>query len=111
MNDLSQIGIPTDSLAVVLTNLLDNAIEACRRIDGYREIFCDILYEDGLYISIRNTSNPVQIKDEKIPTSKPDLLSHGVELMSVGYVLDQLKAEYTFRYDNGWFHFVTEIEC
>ena len=110
VNDLSALTIPTDSLVVVLTNLLDNAIEACRRIDGNREIFCGVLYDDGLYISIRNTSEPVEVVDGKIPTSKQDSLSHGFGLMSVTYVLDKLEAEYTFGYDEGWFHFAAEIE-
>ena len=110
VNDLSAVTIPTDSLVVVLTNLLDNAIEACRRLDGYREIFCSILYDDSLYISIRNTSEPVAVVDGKIPTSKQDSLSHGFGLLSVTYVLDQLEAEYTFGYDEGWFHFAAEIE-
>lgn len=110
VNDLSALTIPTDSLVVVMTNLLDNSIEACRRIDGYREIFCSILYDDGLYISIRNTSGEVAIVDGKIPTSKADSLSHGFGLLSVSYVLDQLEAEYTFGYDEGWFHFAAEIE-
>lgn len=110
VNDLSALTVPTDSLVVVLTNLLDNAIEACRRLDGYREIFCSVLHDDGLYISIRNTSEPVQIVDGKIPTSKQDSLSHGFGLLSVTYVLDKLGAEYTFGYDEGWFHFAAEIE-
>ena len=110
VNDLSALEIPTDFLVVVLTNLLDNAIEACRRLDGYREIFCSVLYDDGLYLSVRNTSDPVQIVDGKIPTSKQDSLSHGFGLMSVSYVLDELGAEYTFGYNEGWFHFAAEIE-
>lgn len=110
VNDLSRLDIPTDSIVVVLTNLLDNAIEACRRLEGYREIFCSILYDEGLYISIRNTSESVRIVDGKIPTSKEDSLSHGFGLMSVTYVLDKLGAEYTFGYEEGWFHFAAEIE-
>ncbi len=110
VNDLSALRVPTDSLVVVLTNLLDNAIEACRRVDGCREIFCSVLYDDGLYISIRNTSEPVQTADGKIPTSKTDSLSHGFGLMSVGYVLDKLGAEYTFSYEEGWFRFAAEID-
>ena len=110
VNDLSSVDIPADYLVVVLTNLLDNAIEACRRIDGYREIRCSVLYDDGLYISIRNTSELVQVVDGKIPTSKQDSLSHGFGLMSVGYVLDKLGAEYTFGYEDGWFNFAAEIE-
>ncbi len=110
VNDLSAVQIPSDALVVVLTNLLDNAIEACRRIDGYREIFCTVLYDDGLYISIRNTSLPVSVADGKIPTSKHDSLSHGYGLLSVSYMLDKLGAEYTFGYEEGWFHFTAEME-
>ena len=110
VNDLSALDIPSDSLVVVLTNLWDNAIEACRRIDGTREIFCSILYDDGLYISLRNTSNPVKIEGGKIATSKQDSLSHGFGLMSVCYTLDSLGAEYTYDYNEGWFSFVAEIE-
>ena len=110
INDLSAVTIPSDFLVVVLTNLLDNAIEACRKIDGYREIICSVLYDEGLYVCIRNTSEPVQITDEKIPTSKQDSLSHGFGLLSVTYVLDKLDAEYTFSYDEGWFYFAAEID-
>ncbi len=110
VNDLSAVQIPSDSLVVILTNLLDNAMEACRRIDGYREIFCTILYDEGLYISIRNTSGPVSVVDGKIPTSKQNSLSHGYGLLSVSYMLDKLGAEYTFGYEEGWFHFTAEIE-
>ena len=110
VNDLSEIDIPSDSLVVMLTNLWDNAIEACRRIDGYREIFCSVLYDEGLYISIRNTSNPVVITDGKIATSKQDPLSHGFGLASVCYTLDKLDAYYSYGYEDGWFNFVAEIE-
>ena len=110
VNDLSALNIPTDSLVVVLTNLLDNAIEACRRLDGYREIIGCLLYTGSLYISIRNTSGEVTVIDGKIPTSKADSLSHGFGLLSVTYVLDELGAEYSFGYDESWFNFAAEIE-
>lgn len=110
VNDLSQIAVSSDALVVILTNLLDNAIEACRKIDGYREIFCTVLSDDGLYISIRNTSLPVHIADGKFPTSKQDSLSHGFGLLSVSYMLDKLGAEYDFGYAEGYFHFTAEIE-
>ncbi len=110
VNDLSGAALPSDALAVILTNLLDNAIEACRRVDGCRELFCTVLWDEGLTISIRNTSPPVNIVAGKIPTSKADSLSHGFGLLSVSHVLDGLGAEYTFGYEDGWFHFAAEIE-
>lgn len=109
VNNLSSISYKTDELVVLLSNLLDNAIEACLRLDGRREILCTILKEDSVYISIRNTSNPVVIVNNEIPTSKPDATEHGFGIPAVKYILERLNAEYTFAYKDGWFQFVAEI--
>lgn len=109
VNDLSGVALPTESLVVILSNLLDNAIEACCRLDGYKEIDCSVLYNDGMYIAIRNTSKPVQIVDGRIDTAKPDKLRHGYGVENICYLLDKLGGEYTFDYEDGWFQFVAEI--
>lgn len=109
VNDLSGVTLPTDSLVVILSNLLDNAIEACRRLDGYREIDCSVLYDEGLYIAIQNTSEPVTVVDGRIATSKPDKAGHGFGLDGVCRLLDRLNAEYTFGYEDGWFQYAAEI--
>lgn len=109
VNDLSGVTVATESLVVILSNLLDNALEACYRLDGYREIDCSVLYDDGLYIAIRNTSEPVRIEKGRIATSKSDKWNHGYGLDSVCYLLDKLGGEYTFDYEDGWFQFVAEI--
>lgn len=108
VNDLSQVTLPTDTLVVILSNLLENAIESCRRIDGCREITCTVLYDAGLYIAIANTSAPVDT-DGSLTTSKPDALRHGYGLSNVCALLDKLNAEYTFTYEDGWFRFAAEI--
>lgn len=109
VNDLAAISYQTDDLVVLLSNLLDNAIEACIRLDGRREIICSILKEDSVYISIRNTSNPVVIVNNEIPTSKRDVAEHGFGIPAVKYILERVNAEYTFVYKGGWFQFVAEI--
>ncbi len=109
VNDLSSVPYQTDELVVLLSNLLDNAIEACLRIDGQQEILCSILEEDGVYISIRNTSEPVAIVNGEIATSKPNAAEHGFGIPAVKYILERLNAEYTFAYKDGWFQFVAEI--
>lgn len=109
VNDLSHTSIPMDALVVLLSNLLDNAIEACLQLDTSKEIVCRILDEDVLYLSIRNTSKPVIIFNGEISTSKPDASEHGYGLPAVKYILEQLKAEYTFEYKDGWFQFAAEI--
>ena len=109
VNDLSAVAIKTNELVVLLSNLLDNAIEACLKFDGDKEIVCSILKEDSIYISIRNTSDPVTIVYGEIRTTKQNAAEHGYGLPAVKYILKQLDAEYTFDYHNGWFQFVAEI--
>lgn len=110
VNDLSGIAIPTDALVVLFSNLLDNAIEACQRYEDRREIYCTIIHNDVLYFAIRNTSLPIEFVSGEIKSSKAKGLEHGYGIPAVKYILDQLAAEYTFEYNNGWFQFVAEIQ-
>ena len=109
VNDLSGVTIETDKLVILIANLLDNAIEACLRLEYNREIHCRIVLEDDLYISIRNTSAPVEIVDGNIASSKGKTSHHGYGLQAVRYVLAELNGEYTFDYSDGWFRFAGEI--
>ncbi len=109
VNDLSSISIRTDELVVLLSNLLDNAIEACCRLDSHRAIQCSILLDGTLFLSVRNTSNPVTIIGDAIPTSKTPKEEHGFGLSRIQLILNQLSAEYTFVYENGWFEFAVEF--
>lgn len=110
VNDLSQLPVATKDLVVLLSNILDNAIEACEQLTSEREIICRILSEESLFISVRNTSLPVTIDGNSIHTTKSDTRNHGYGIPAVTYILKQLGAEYTFDYEDGWFQFVAEIE-
>ena len=109
VNDLSSVSIRTNELVVLLSNLLDNAIEACLKLEQNREIVCNIFKEDNIYIAIHNTSDPVTIVHGEILTTKQNTTEHGYGLPAVKYILNHLEAEYTFAYQNGWFQFVAEI--
>lgn len=109
VNDLSKLRLETDALVVLFSNLLDNAIEGCQKRPEGRTIQCSILSSDSLYLSIRNTSPPVVIHGNEIPTTKVPKQEHGFGLVSVRRILDDLGAEYTFHYADGWFEFVAEI--
>lgn len=109
VNDLSGLRISTEALVVLLTNLLDNAIEACQRLQDTRCIRCSILLEDSLFLSIRNTALPVIIEENTIQTTKMPRQDHGYGLPGIRMILEQLHAEYTFEYRDGWFQFAAEI--
>lgn len=110
VNDLSSLSINSDELVVLLSNLLDNAIEACQKIASQREIHCSIILDDELYISIRNTATPMEIVNGEISTSKTSVIEHGYGLPAVKYILEQFNAEYTFNYSDGWFQFAAELQ-
>jgi hypothetical protein len=109
VNDLSGLNISTNAIVVLLSNLLDNAIEACQKIEYNRAIECTILLKDELFISVRNTALPVCIVDGQIETTKTPKAEHGYGLPGVTRVLMQLNAEYAIECSNGWFQFVAEI--
>lgn len=109
VSDLSAITIPTEKLVVVLSNLLDNAIEACGRYSGDRVIQISLVFEEKLILSIRNTTNPIVIVNGFPITTKSDKKNHGYGLLNVERILDNLKAEHVWHYQDGWFSFVAEI--
>ncbi len=109
VNDLGDLPLEEDKLVVLLSNLLDNAIEACQRCEGKTEIWCSVLLEETLYISVRNTSLPVEMSGGEIVTSKSDRKEHGYGLPAIKYILTELGAEFTFEYSDGWFTFAAEI--
>lgn len=106
VNDLSGIRLPLDHLVVLLSNLLDNAIEGCS--DG-KQISMSFVAEDTIFLSIDNTAAPVNIVDGQVRTSKGDPQQHGFGLNNVKMILNDLHAEYTIQYQDGWFHFAAEI--
>lgn len=109
VNDLSRVSIETDLLVVLLSNLLDNAIEACALLSHDRVIQCRMLATDCLYISIRNTSNPVILIDNYAVSTKEPREDHGYGIARIHHILNILNAEFTFTYQDGWFEFVAEI--
>ena len=88
---------------------MDNALEACMRRADNRRIECRIEADIHLFISIRNTSLPVKIINNRIETSKMPKSDHGFGLPNICRILDSLEAEYAFNYSDDWFHFVAEI--
>lgn len=110
LNSLAHVNIGTDMLTVLLSNLLDNAIEGCGRVSDERQIILELIAKpDMLWLSIKNTAIPVKVVGNAIPTSKEPKEDHGYGIPRVQYILNQLKAEYAFGYKDGWFTFAAEI--
>jgi sensor histidine kinase YesM len=95
------VSLPFQSghLAVILGNLLDNALEACRGVpEGQRYIKLDISYvKEMLQICIRNSYHATHRKDSsgRYLTTKKDTLDHGIGLSSVEQAVSCYHGEMT----------------
>ena len=91
----------------LLGNLLDNAIEACEKLTENKVIqFKMVLEDDQLVLSIRNpVKDTVQIKDNRIVTSKRDKFQHGIGLLNVDSVIRKNNGTSVLKCENGWFSF------
>lgn len=112
VNDLSPIKIDMVDLTVVISNTLDNAIEACEKLpETDRQIYVQaLLEEDELFYAVRNKSLPVNMVANQLPASTKENPSfHGYALQNVHTTLEKYHTLYAMDYENGWFEFATEL--
>lgn len=111
VNDLSSLLIDAIDLTVIISNLMDNAIEACEKLPIHeRQIHVKALLEDAFFFSIRNRSEPVRICDNMVITTKPNTLLHGYGLQNVRSTLNKYDSYFGIDYQKGWFLAYAEIQ-
>lgn len=112
VNDLSDLWLEEQDIVVLLSNLMDNAIEACEKLEGERKVIKLKLIREKkqLVLSIQNpVSGEVLIRDDQIYTNKKDKKNHGIGLKNVQMVLDKYQGIGMMRYDEGQFHYTAAI--
>lgn len=96
--DFSGLSLKPDEICSLLGNLLDNAIEACRRVEQGKRITVECrAQENCYYISVRNSANgKFQERDRHFLTTKEDMrngVGHGLGLRSVERVVNRYAGE------------------
>ena len=110
VNDLSGLQINPVDITVIISNLMDNAIEACDRLKtDKRQIHVKAVLEDEFFFSIRNTSLPVAVQNNFVATTKKDALLHGYGLQNVKTILSRYDSLFGIDYEDGWFLAYLEI--
>ncbi len=87
---------------ILFGNLLDNAIEACEKIKGEKEIFLTIEKQRG-YISIQvnnSIENSVLQHNPNLLTVKTDKSNHGLGINSIRRIVQKYDGQIDF-YENG----------
>ncbi|MDE6203954.1 MAG: ATP-binding protein [Lachnospiraceae bacterium] len=111
VNDLSGLTVSEEEIVTLLVNLIDNAMEACGKLDKNKIIQFKMMLEEGeLILSVRNpVKEPVRIKDGRVATSKEDAGNHGIGLLNVEAVIKKNAGTSVIRCEDGWFSFSAMI--
>lgn len=86
VNDLSAVKIDLLDLTVIISNTLDNAIEACEKLPVQeRQIYVQVVLNDNeLFYAVRNRSLPIDVSSDRLPvTTKENPSFHGYGLQNV----------------------------
>ena len=111
VNDLSGLTISEEEIVTLLVNLIDNAIEACGKLDQNKIIQFKMMLEEGeLILAVRNpVKEPVRVEGGKAATTKQDVLNHGIGLLNVEAVIKKNAGTSVIRCEEGWFSFSAMI--
>jgi len=107
---LTTVKINPVHLNIILGNALDNAIEACRKLNGAdRFISLGLKTEgDNLCIRVTNSSPAVEITDNELPaTSKDDGTRHGFGLPAIKRLAEHYCGTVLCAYSEGEFTLYT----
>lgn len=110
VNDLSALPLDVSDMVVLFANLLDNATEACEKLEREKTIHVSAVLRQSFFFSVRNTSAPVKIHDGNIRTTKSNPALHGFGLSNIKLILNKYAADFIMDYADGWFQFTGEIE-
>ncbi|MCI9530139.1 MAG: GHKL domain-containing protein [Lachnospiraceae bacterium] len=107
ISDLSGIWVSDGDLVAVLSNLLENAIEACAKCRGRRMIKMKLVIEgSGIVLSLRNTyEGQLAAKDGEFKTTKEaGAREHGIGLKNVMEVVGAYGGSYVIQTEGGEFY-------
>lgn len=104
------ISIPSDipikpfDLNVILSNLIDNAIDATQKCAEKRIEIVMRAEKNMLYIAIENTYQDEPVRNRnRFMTMKKDKCSHGFGIQNVRSVVEKYNGEISFQYAEGVF--------
>lgn len=109
LDDLSAFPMPDNALVVLLSNLLDNAIEACSKLPEATEktIIIKMQVQSAeCLIYVKNTAVSIPKSNRGVfHTSKPDRRQHGFGMKNITAIVEQYGGIFTINQEDNWFAF------
>ena len=94
-------------MVVLLSNLLNNAIEACKKCSGIRKLTLKCVYEQGDFIlSVKNSYDGTLklVGGTLYTTKKSNWEGHGIGLKNVIKIVEKNKGNYAMDYTDTEFN-------
>ena len=111
VNDLSQICLPDVDIVVMLSNLLNNAMESCE-ISEEKVIKLKFILENGqILLSVKNSMSKSPVKRNGVFLSqKEDAENHGMGIANIIDVVERHGGRYVIDYDDNSFSFTILLD-
>lgn len=105
VSDLSDISISDEDIVVLLSNLLNNAIEACEKSQEKMMKMKFVIEDEQIILSIKNSilDIPISIDGELVSTKKDKEDSHGIGMKNIVEVIEKYRGKYVIDFDENWF--------
>lgn len=114
LDKLEQFPMQEEDTVILLSNLLDNALEACQKIKNpeFRTIKFQLIHKKNKYILVvsNTVTEEVLIKNHIAETTKIDKYQHGIGMYNVRDILGKYNADGECKCENGWFTYSIMID-
>ena len=105
--------IPTMDICTIIGNALDNAVEACVKIENPKDRYIYVKLHDcnnELIISVKNSSSEEPKRRAGVYVStKKDEKNHGLGLKSIKRTVDKHKGDMLIKYEDSVFNIVVSL--
>ncbi len=111
LDDLEKLPLKEEEITVVLSNLMDNAIEASEKVKHNRQIKVKIQKDNLGYLLVvsNRIAEELQYENNAIVSTKENKEQHGFGIYNIECILKKYSYEYSFYKKNDWFWFVAEL--
>lgn len=111
INDLSGIKLKEEDIVLILSNLLNNAIEACENCDNGVIRLKFVKEQKGIIIAVENTllKKPVMVNDTYITTKTEQKEVHGIGIENIKETVERYGGYCVITHNEKAFHFTIYI--